>query len=174
MAAPSYVRAALILAVASLCPAALAFSPKLDAPIRTVLAVGPEGLGNGAAGEAVKSLSAGSGADLPEILAAMDGANDYALNWLRAAIEVIAQREMAAGKRLPAAELETFLNDKKHHPRARRLAYELIGRVDAGRAHQMLPGFVNDPSPELRYEAVQRLVDRAADSVAAISTGWWP
>jgi len=37
-------------------------------------------------------------ATLLPILDAMDGANDYALNWLRVAIESIAERELKQAK----------------------------------------------------------------------------
>ncbi|HTI69455.1 MAG TPA: hypothetical protein VMF06_05795 [Candidatus Limnocylindria bacterium] len=149
-------------------------APSLDAPIKTILAVGPEGHGNAAAGAAVKSLSSAKLDALPQILTAMDGANDYALNWLRAAVETITQRETLAGKAIPVAELETFLNNRKHHPRARRLAYELIERSDVAKAEKMLGNFLNDPSAELRFAAVQQIVDQTTkggtnDKPAAIA-----
>ena len=165
MAARFITTAALALVAFCPVPRASAFSSKIDAPIRTILAIGPEGRGNASASTAVKSLSQASVDSIPEILAAMDGANDYALNWLRSAIETIVQRETGAGRHLHLGALEEFVANKKHHPRARRLAYDLIGRTDAGRARQMLPGFVNDPSPELRYEAVQQIADRAESSI---------
>ena len=90
------------------------------------------------------------------ILDAMDGANDYALNWLRSAFESIAERELKAGKPIPLSELGGFLLDVRHHPRARRLAFELIGRVDPGTTDKLLAGMLNDPSLEIRYDAVQK------------------
>jgi hypothetical protein len=135
---------------------------KLVGPVQTLKSVSAEGQGNAAASEAWKKVAAADAKTIPDLLAAMDGANDYALNWLRSAVEAVAQREDAAGRRLPVAALESFLRDTKHHPRARRLAYELIAKVEPAKAQKLLPGFVNDPSNELRREAVQQLVDAAA------------
>ncbi|HRI15012.1 MAG TPA: hypothetical protein PLX89_18615, partial [Verrucomicrobiota bacterium] len=123
---------------------------------------------------ACATLAKANAQDVPGLLAAMDGANDYALNWLRAAVETIVQRETSAGRKLPVAELNSFLLDPKHHPRARRMAYELIVQADSERARKLLPGFVNDPANELRRDAVQLLVDAAAarvgnDQAAAVA-----
>src|SRR5690606_13325617 len=55
-----------------------------------------------------------------------------------------------------------FLNDTSHHPRARRLAYELIARHDADAEKRLVSGWVDDPSLELRRDAVAWLLGRAA------------
>jgi hypothetical protein len=59
--------------------------PDITEPVRVLRAVGPEGQGNAAASVAWKKLAAGNAATLGPLLVAMEGANDYALNWLRAA-----------------------------------------------------------------------------------------
>ncbi len=138
-----------------------ASSPKLADSIKVIKAVGPEGLGNAKASEAWTQLSAADAAALPTILAAMDGANELALNWLRSAVDTIAASELAAGKKLPVAALEKFVHDTKHHPRARRLAYELIARADSAKAESLIAGLRDDPSTELRRDAVQGLLDEA-------------
>jgi hypothetical protein len=66
------------------------------------------------------------------------------------------------GNALPAKELEAFIRDTEHSPRARRLAFEWLARVDATVPDRMVPGFLNDPSVELRRDAVARLLDEAA------------
>jgi hypothetical protein len=147
-----------------------ASSPRLSDAIKVIRSVGPEGLGNAQASEAWKQLSAARASDLPTILGAMDGANELALNWLRAAVDSIAARELAAGRKLPVAALEKFVRDTKHHPRARYLAYDLIGRVDAARAESLIARLQDDPSTELRRDAVQRQVDAAAALVKAGKT----
>src|SRR5262249_18955510 len=121
----------------------------LAEPIRIVRAVGPEGQGNAAASPAWKQLAAADATALPALLAAMDGANELALNWLRSAVDTIAARELRAGRALPITALTKFLRDGQHHPRARRLAYELIQRGDASVAQALLPGMLDDPSTEL-------------------------
>ena len=142
-------------------PAQAAAAPRLEDSLKVIRAVGPEGKGNAEAGAAWKQLSAAEASALPAILAAMEGANDLAVNWLRAGVESIAAREAAAGRALPVAALEKFVRDTKHHPRARRLAYELIERADAAKAQSLIAGLRDDPSSELRREAVQRLVNEA-------------
>lgn len=136
-------------------------SARLAEPIQIIRAVGPEGLGNARASEAWKQLSSAQASDLPAILAAMDRANELALNWFRAAVDSIASREQAAGHKLPLAALEKFVRDTNHHPRARRLGYELIARVEADRAQRLIAGLRDDPSTELRRDAVQHLLDEA-------------
>ena len=136
-------------------------SSRLAGPIQIIRAVGPEGRGNAEAAAAWQKLAAAEAEGLPAILSAMDGANELALNWLRAAVDSIASRELAAGRKLPVAALEKFVRDTKHHPRARRLAYELIARADSAKAQSLIAGLRDDPSTELRRDAVQILVDEA-------------
>ena len=138
----------------------------LDGAIKALKSVGPEGRGNAAASQSWSAVAAAGGADLTTILGAMDGANDYALNWLQAAVETLVQRETTAGRKLPVADLEAFLRDTQHHPRARRTAYDLILKADPERARKLVPGFVNDPANELRRDAVQLLMEAATNRVA--------
>ena len=131
----------------------------LSDSLKTIRAVGPEGKGNAAAAQAWQSLAQAKPAALPKILAAMDGANPLAANWLRAAVDTIANR----AKNLPQMELMKFIADQKHDPRARRLAYELIKNANPQLAAKLIPGLLNDPSVELRRDAVQRVMDEGAD-----------
>lgn len=135
--------------------------------VQRVKSVGPEGRGNADATAAWKTLSGIGGSQLPQLLAAMDDANDYSLNWLRAAVETVAQREKAAGRMLSQTDLEAFLRDIRHHPRARRLAFELIRGNDPGRAAILLPEFLNDPGTEMRRDAVAQLEKKALSQAAA-------
>lgn len=129
--------------------------------IRTIRSVGGEGQGNAEASAAWQELVKNDARSIPDILAAMDGASPVALNWLRSAVDTIAARELAAGRSLPVAALERFLAAKSHHPRARRLAYELIAQADAARAETLIARMLDDPSPELRRDAVARVVAEA-------------
>lgn len=149
----------------TVCAAAESAS-RLAEALAAIRAVGPEGQGNASASAAWKKLIAGDGGSLLAILGAMDGASDYALNWLRPAVDAIASRELKAGGKLPLAELGKFLLETSHHPRARRLAYEVVAHADPAVAERMLMGMLNDPSLELRYAAVQKLVDQADETVA--------
>jgi hypothetical protein len=91
----------------------------------------------------------------------MDESNDIALNWLRAAVDAIAQRELAAGHPLPVKDLERFLQAQRHHPRARRLAYELLQRASPASTALLLAGMMDEPSTEIRRDAIQRAIEEA-------------
>ncbi|MAG92296.1 MAG: hypothetical protein CMJ48_00880 [Planctomycetaceae bacterium] len=122
--------------------------------LSTLKAVGPDGQGAVAAAKAVEELGAeGVPAVLPT-LAAFDGAGPLAENWLRAALETIADRARRDGTALPNAELEAFVLKTASDPRARRFAYELLLAGDASARERLLPGMLDDPSPELRRDAV--------------------
>lgn len=134
----------------------------LQESVAILRAVGPEGRGNEEARGAVFALSGANAQAIPGLLESMDGANEYALNWLRNVIEVVVQREKTAGHPLPFDSMETFLRDRSHEPKARRMAYELIRSVDPARAARLLPEFQNDPGAELRRDAVSELARGAA------------
>ncbi len=140
-------------------------------PIHAVRAVGPEGQGNAEASRAWKELAAAKAEALPELLAGMNGANALVQNWLAAAVETVASRQLATGGTLPVAELGQFLFETRHDARPRRLAYDLIAQVDPGSAARMLPGFINDPANDLRRDAVETFI---ADGKKALASGQKP
>ncbi|MFN0051745.1 MAG: hypothetical protein ACKV0T_06115 [Planctomycetales bacterium] len=144
--------------ILSLAITSLASAADLDDYLNEIKAVGAEGQGNAAAAKACRQVSAEKGAAIPKILAAFDDANPLAANYFRNAVETIAQRELAKGGKLPAAEIEKFIKETKHDPRARRLAFEILTRVDKSAPDRLIPGMLNDPSVELRRDAVGRLI----------------
>lgn len=119
-------------------------------------AVTKEGKGNEDAGPAWKVLVSKGAAALFPALEAFDDGNATATNWLRTAVDAIAEGEAAAKRPLPADKLEAFAKDAKHAPSARRAAYELLVAQDPGAKDRLLPGFLNDKSPELRRDAIAR------------------
>lgn len=126
-----------------------------------------EGKGHRAATQAWAQITASADAEqLTTILAAMDGAGPLAANWLRAAVDTIAERHVQGKGALPIARLEAFLNQKQHDQRARRLAYEWIARVDSTAPDRLIPGMLDDPSLELRRDAVARLLTAAEKSTS--------
>ena len=158
MARVHSVLAASVLLAATAIDSVAALPRKLASSVERLKAVGPEGQGNAAAQTAWNDVAKTKATQIPDLLVAMDGANDFALNWIRAAIEAAVQRELAAGSKLPVKALEAVLRDTRHHPRARRLAFELIQRVDAPKAQAILPDFLQDPGSELRRDAVSQLL----------------
>lgn len=136
-------------------------------PLAVLSRVEGQGADNEAASRAWQQLAASKPEQLPELLAALDGATPLGANWIRAAIDAVAEHAVAQGHSLPVDKLEAFVQDRRHSPRARRLAYEWIARVDAGAPDRLIPGMLDDPSVELRRDAVRRLLDQAASSLAA-------
>jgi hypothetical protein len=107
-------------------------------------------------------VASSGAAALPRILEALDGAGPSAANWIRTAADAVAGGELEHGGKLPAADLEAFILQRRHDPRARRLAFELLSRIDAGAPARLIPLFEDDPSVELRRDAVTALLETAA------------
>lgn len=143
-------------------------SPAADVAvaIRVIRAVESEGRGNKEATAAWRELAKSEVGELPKILAAFDGANPLAINYLRSAVETIADRALEKGATLPTAELEEFIFDTQHDPKARRLAFELLSKVEPQAPDRIIPRMINDPSVEMRRDAVARLIDAATRLLA--------
>ena len=131
----------------------------LSAPLAAIKAVGKEGKGNAAAIAAVRQLEKSDPADLPQILAAMDDAGPIARNWIRAAYETVASRP---GVKIPQDALLEFLKDHTHLAQARRLAYDTLKAANPAIEGQLIPGMLEDPSGELRRDAVAYAMGEAA------------
>jgi hypothetical protein len=58
------------------------------------------------------------------------------------------------------------LRDARHDPAGRRFAYELVLKADASAADRLLSGLLDDPSPDLRRDAVARVIAKA-DTLAS-------
>lgn len=134
--------------------------------LSTIRAVDHEGGGHVAAQAAVRDLSAGDASLLLPTLAAIDGANPLAANWLRGAFETVAARALTSGG-LPIDDLLRFYHDRRRDPRARRLAYEWIIRARPTLAEELIPQALDDPSIEMRREAVARLMAQARAALEA-------
>jgi hypothetical protein len=141
--------------------AGAASAAEADKALARIKAVSKEGAGNQEAGAAWKDLVAIGGEALFPTLNALDDASPAAANWLRSAVNAVAQKEAAAGRKLPADKLEAFLKDMKHAPVSRRLAYELLAEVDPKAPERLLPGMMNDPSVELRRDSIDAALKKA-------------
>jgi hypothetical protein len=98
---------------------------------------------------------------LTEILTGMDGASPLARNWLRSAVDRIRENARFQKKSVPAPALEAFLRDTRHDPQARRVAFDLLAEEDPAIADRLLPGMLDDPSLDLRRDAVARVLTQA-------------
>lgn len=145
----------------------LTLKPKAEAPPSELtpalkgLQAATVGEGSTAATQqAWSELAAAPPEALPELLASMKDASPVAENWLRTAIDAIADR--VGVEALPVDELVRYVRDRDNPDRARRTAYELVRRANAPLADALLEGGADDPSVEIRYDAVAKLLDKAA------------
>jgi len=153
----NYFRSAAAVALLTLFGTGAAWSgPKtpLEESLASLSAVDKEGQGHAAAQQAMRVLSAAKAADLPAILAALDHASPLGANWIRNAFETVADNALRQKHPLPVDQLDKFVRDRSHQPRARRLAYELLVKVDPSTADRLIPGMLLDPAPEFRRDAV--------------------
>lgn len=129
--------------------------------VEALRGVGAEGAGNREAIAAWQKLQEASVDQLPEILQGMDGANPLSTNWIAGAVEAIAARQLQSGGSLPADQLEAFVLDTDRSRRGRRLAYDLLLRVDPTASNRLIPQMLHDPSVDFRRDAVARLLEQA-------------
>lgn len=178
MNARSLFRLALLALTAGLAtgPGRAALPGDFEQQVARLRAVGPEGAGNAEAAAAFEALSASQAEAILPLLRAMESSGPMARNWLRSAVEVVVERSLKAGKALPFDDLKAFLDDTHQSPEARRLAYDLMAKIDGPAARKLIPGFLNDPSTELRRDAVAQLIAAGKaeaeqeDKTAAIAT----
>jgi len=119
---------AALLGLAALAPCSRGDTPdnsQVQTAIKKIKAVASQGKGNEEAAKAWKTLvNLGSPALLPT-LAAMDN-NAVTDNWLRPAVDAIADRIQQDGKKLPVKELEAFIQQRRNNPAARRSGFCLL------------------------------------------------
>jgi hypothetical protein len=152
--------AAVLLLLPVLAPPVRAAARSPEPLLARIKAVRGEGEGNAEARRAWQELiRLGPEALLPT-LAAMDGTDTIANNWLRSATDAIAEKAFAA-RRLSAADLEAFVLKRKHSGAARRIAYEWLVRLDPKAPARLLPGMLDEPGAELRRDAVAVVLDEA-------------
>jgi hypothetical protein len=132
--------------------------------LKAILAVSHDGKGAAEAQQAVKVLSASDAEQIPAVLAAFKGANPLAGNYLRGVVETIADRTLRSGGKLPVAGLQSFVGERGNDARARSLAFDWLKQADKPLAESLIPTMITDPSPDLRREAVARLIKLGADA----------
>ncbi len=114
--------------------------------------------------------------DITRILSAMDRAKPLAANWLRGAVDTIAERALANNLTLPVQELVAFIRETTHDPLARSLAYDWLRKVDPQTADRLIPSMLHDRSVDLRRESVAlrmseaKRLEQSNEPEAAIKT----
>ncbi len=163
--------------------------PAEGTPVRLTLKPVPTGQAAGAAAESTSglgtalavllSVKSGTGGDasvqkawkelasvppekMTQLLTAMKDASPLAVNYLRMAVDSVADR--VEPSELPMDALLDFLADHSNASRARRTAFELIGRADAEKAASLLAEMNDDPSDEIRFDAVAKLLEQAEEA----------
>jgi hypothetical protein len=142
-------------------PMGLAGDGRGESLVARIKAVRKEGAGNPDAARAWRELVQQGPEALFEILAGIDDVDAVSANWLRSAVDAIAEREVNAGRPLPCKALEAFVTDTKHSGAARRLAYEWLSREDKTAPARLLPRMLNDPGRELRRDAIDLALEKA-------------
>lgn len=130
-----------------------------------VLRAAPTTAGSQAAqADAWKVAAAAEIDELPRVLAAMKEAGPLGQNWLRTAADAIAERQSARPEGISPELLETFALDRKQAPRARRVAFEWLVKIDPASRARLLSKMVDDTSLELRHDAIAQLIAAAETS----------
>ncbi|HUE15102.1 MAG TPA: hypothetical protein VMR25_13105 [Planctomycetaceae bacterium] len=131
----------------------LARADDVDTRIAAIAAVGSQGTGSAEARKACHELSRQGPEILPALLSAMDTPNIVAANWYRAAYERIVARELAhSSPTFPVEGFKACVRDSRRQGRARRLALDLLDRIEPSFKQALLPTLLDDP--EFRDDAV--------------------
>ena len=147
--------------------AATCSAAELDDALATLRAVGPLGAGNEAASAAWSEAAAVDVSRVPELLAGLKDANPLAANWIRTAVDTVCERALRDQGELPQAALKHLIQDTSQDPKARRLAYEWLLKVDPKVQEEFVPQWLNDPSLELRRDAVAQWIEQGEQAAAA-------
>ena len=131
----------------------------LPGSIAALRGIGAGGKGNAQAASAWKELVGHGPAALAPALGAMDDEDPVSANWLRPALDAIVEK--AGADAIPSREVEQFLEDRKGGRMARACALELVRRKDPARADAFLAKATDDPSPEIRRQAIAAAIAKA-------------
>jgi hypothetical protein len=135
--------------------------PEVTSAIKAIQSVSREGTGNEAAAAGWKTLAAAGPDALIPVLTAFDAAGPTAANWLRSAVDAVAEGAKKRNLPLPADDLVAFVKDTKRSTTGRRIAFELFAGAKKDEADQLLLGMIDDPSPDIRRDAVALRWERA-------------
>ncbi len=110
------------------------------------------------------SISSLPAAWIVPCLSAFAAATPAGSNWLRSGLDRAVDR---LGDSVPVDELAAFVGDATQTPRARSLAFVWIKAWDGARAAALLDSMIDDPSLDLRREAVEKLLMSVAQASEA-------
>jgi hypothetical protein len=110
------------------------------------------------AAKTVSALAKDSKLDVLTILKAMKGATPIGKNWL---LSLANRVHVATGSETSTA-LEAFFGDASQDPEARYTVFRWLTDEDADKRNRMLATLLNDPSLEIRYDAVAQALGAGA------------
>ena len=129
-----------------------------------------QGRGTDAGRAAWERLSQSGPGAILRLLEGMNTPDTVAANWLRTAFDTIIERELkAGGKAIDRKSLLLFVHDAKKQGRARRLALEVVERLQPGTSEKLHAAWLDDP--EFRYDAVAELVKTSKGQLKAKDSG---
>jgi hypothetical protein len=126
--------------------------------IQPLINVKSKGVGNKQAIEAWPSVSQLPSSAIPELLSAMNQANNLGDNWIRGALNKICEKNPKA---IPINKIVDFIKDDSNKGEARHMAFQIILSHQPMKANQLIPTFIDDPIPALRREAVAKILVNA-------------
>lgn len=126
--------------------------------IQPFINVQSKGVGNKQAIEAWPSVSELPPSAIPELLSAMNQANNLGDNWIRGALSKICEKTPHA---IPLKKIVEFIKDYSNKGEARYMAFQIILSHQPKKANQLIPSFIDDPIPALRREAVAKILSDA-------------
>ncbi len=134
--------------------------------ITQVRAAEAQGAGSAVARVARDKLAAMGPSVLPSLLDGMDTSNVVAANWLRTAFDGVVARAMKSQPdAIPVAEIRRFVLDPKRQGRVRRLALDVLTKLEPDAPAKVIPPLLDDP--EFRRDAVAVAIaegNRAGDA----------
>lgn len=145
----------------------VAVAGDLNGALESLRAVGPKGAGNEAASVAWQEVAQADVSQVPKLLAALNGANPLAANWIRTAVDTVCERALRDQGTLPKEALEKFVLETQQDPKGRRLAYEWLLKVAPEAEERIIPRLLDDPSVELRRDAVEMVIEQGEKAAKA-------
>lgn len=142
-------------------PSLAADRVELAASLEVLRAAPSDASSQAAQRDAWRQVAAADVQQLPTILDAMEEAEPIAVNWIRSAADAVAERALATAGELPVDLLEQYVLDAAHPPLGRRVAFQWLVRVEPDARSRLLAQMLDDPSLELRYDAVAELIAQA-------------
>lgn len=133
-----------------------AFADEIDSAISALKNIEASNQGNQQAAPAAKVLQMAPSSALMRVLEGMKNASPIGKNYLSGAAGTLYGRDAASLK----TQLESFLNDKKQDGEARYMVFQWLTDQQPDQREKMLDSMREDPSLELRFDAVAQALQK--------------